>query len=163
VGRALVAELVGRGYEVVALSRHPVALAGASARAVDVGDEATLGDALGGCEAAVCRGDRRRHARSHTRLRTDGSKVVVAVAGEVDMATALKLAECLLDQLGKDVTLDFAGVTFLDARGMAALAEGYKELRASGGSLRITGERDNVRKILKVVGLDRVLHGVADH
>jgi anti-sigma B factor antagonist len=94
-------------------------------------------------------------------IRTEGSKVVVAVGGEVDMATAPQLAQCLQDQLGKDVTLDFAGVTFLDARGIAALAEGYKKLHASGGSLYITGERDHVRKILKVVDLDSVLQ--ADH
>jgi len=52
VGRALVAELVSRGHEVVAVSRHQTAVTGASARAVDVGDEAGLGDALDGCEAA---------------------------------------------------------------------------------------------------------------
>lgn len=52
VGRALAAELVGRGHDVVALSRHEARLPGAITRAVDVGDEAALGDALGGCDAA---------------------------------------------------------------------------------------------------------------
>jgi anti-sigma B factor antagonist len=96
-------------------------------------------------------------------ISAEGSQVVVAVGGEVDMATAPQLADCLRDHTGKDVTLDFAAVTFLDSRGIATLAEGYKNLQASGGSLRLVGERDNVRKIIEVVGLDRVLHGEADH
>jgi anti-sigma B factor antagonist len=95
-------------------------------------------------------------------IRAEGSKVVVAVGGEVDMASAPQLVDCLGDLRGKDVTLDFTGVTFLDSRGLATLAEGYKDLQASGGSLRLVGERDNVRKILEVVGLDRVLHGDDD-
>ena len=52
VGRALVAELVGRGYDVVALSRHEARLPGAITRTVDVGDEAALSEALAGCAAA---------------------------------------------------------------------------------------------------------------
>jgi anti-sigma B factor antagonist len=96
-------------------------------------------------------------------ISAEGSQVVVAVGGEVDMATAPQLADCLRDHVGKNVTLDFAAVAFLDSRGIATLAEGYKDLRASGGSLRLVGERDHVRKILEVVGLDRLLHGDADH
>jgi uncharacterized protein YbjT (DUF2867 family) len=52
VGRRLVTELVGRGHDVVALSRREVGLPGAITRAVDVGDEVALGDALAGCAAA---------------------------------------------------------------------------------------------------------------
>jgi uncharacterized protein YbjT (DUF2867 family) len=52
VGRALVAELVDRDYDVVALSRHEARLPGAITRVVDVGDEAALGDALGCCDTA---------------------------------------------------------------------------------------------------------------
>jgi uncharacterized protein YbjT (DUF2867 family) len=52
VGRALVAELGGLGHDVVALSRRRADLPQAIVKAVDVGDEAALGDALDGCEAA---------------------------------------------------------------------------------------------------------------
>jgi uncharacterized protein YbjT (DUF2867 family) len=52
VGRALVAEITSRGYEVVALSRRDARVPGAITRAVDIADEAALGDALGGCDAA---------------------------------------------------------------------------------------------------------------
>src|SRR4051794_41387594 len=52
VGRALVARLVDDGHDVVALGRRAPALAGASIRAVDVGDTAAVTAALDGCEAA---------------------------------------------------------------------------------------------------------------
>src|SRR4029079_18454944 len=43
---------VDDGHDVVALGRRAPDLAGASGRAVDVGDEAAVTDALEGCEAA---------------------------------------------------------------------------------------------------------------
>ena len=52
VGRALVARLAGDGHEVLALSRSGSDLPGAAARAVDVGDEAALTEALAGCAVA---------------------------------------------------------------------------------------------------------------
>jgi uncharacterized protein YbjT (DUF2867 family) len=52
VGRALVARLVADGYDVVALGRHVPELEGATGRAVDVGDEAAVTDALTRCGAA---------------------------------------------------------------------------------------------------------------
>lgn len=52
VGRALVARLAADGHEVVALSRRGTAVAGAEARAVDVGDAAAVEAALAGVDVA---------------------------------------------------------------------------------------------------------------
>src|SRR4051812_30475677 len=52
VGRALVPRLVADGHEVVALSRAGSPFAGATAKAVDVGDEPALESALSGAGAA---------------------------------------------------------------------------------------------------------------
>ncbi len=52
VGRGLVARLVGDGHAVLALSRSGTAVPGAAARAVDVGDEAALTEALAGYAVA---------------------------------------------------------------------------------------------------------------
>src|SRR3954468_10699257 len=52
VGRALAPELIAAGHDVVAFSRHGGDLPGGDARAVDVGVEAELRDALDGCEVA---------------------------------------------------------------------------------------------------------------
>jgi anti-anti-sigma factor len=95
-------------------------------------------------------------------IKSEGTAHVIAVTGEVDMATAPRLIECLQDRSDRDVILDFAGVAFIDSRGIAALLKSHKTLRARGRSLRITAEPDNVRKVLEVTGVDAVLHGAAD-
>jgi anti-sigma B factor antagonist len=92
-------------------------------------------------------------------ITSDGrSRTVIAVEGEVDLATAPQLADCLLDQTGSDVLLKLSGVTFLDAQGIAAIIQGHNALHGAGRTLRIAGERDNVRKVLDIAGLLTVLH-----
>ena len=88
----------------------------------------------------------------------DRGKVVVAVAGEVDLATAPQLAACLLDRTDRDVVVDLSRVTFLDSSGLSALVAGNQALRANGHVLRTFGEQDNVRRILEITGLDKVFH-----
>jgi anti-sigma B factor antagonist len=90
------------------------------------------------------------------------SRVVIAVAGEVDMATAPSLAECLADHADHDVILDLSGVGFLDSSGLTALINGHRVLRESGHILRTTGERDNVLKVLEIADLTSILHGEND-
>ncbi|HEY5173350.1 MAG TPA: DUF2867 domain-containing protein [Acidimicrobiia bacterium] len=52
VGRALSIALAAEAHDVIAIARHPPDVPGTEARAVDVGDEAALCDALSGCEVA---------------------------------------------------------------------------------------------------------------
>jgi len=52
VGRALISELVAQDYEVIALSRHPLAIPGVKEYAVDVADEQSLDQVLAGCDIA---------------------------------------------------------------------------------------------------------------
>jgi anti-sigma B factor antagonist len=89
----------------------------------------------------------------------DDGRVVVAVAGEVDLATAPQLAECLLGITDRDVAVDLSAVSFLDSSGVSALVAGNKALTATGHSLRTFGEQDNVRRVLEITGLDKVFHG----
>jgi anti-anti-sigma factor len=86
------------------------------------------------------------------------SKVTIAVAGEIDMATAPTLATCLRDHGDRDIVLDLAAVRFLDASGINALVDAYNMLREIGHRLWTTGERDNVRKVLDITGVLSILH-----
>ncbi len=87
--------------------------------------------------------------------------VVIAVAGEVDMATAPQLADCLLDHAETDVTVDLSRVGFLDSSGINVLVQAYKRVRDRGHRLRTTGEQDHVLAVIKASGLDDHFHG--DH
>jgi anti-sigma B factor antagonist len=93
-------------------------------------------------------------------VRQDGeARVVVEVAGEVDMATAPQLGEVLGAQRGVDLVVDLSGVPFLDSSGLSVLVRTRADLSGTGRTLRVTGEQDNVRKILEVTGLLGPLHG----
>jgi anti-sigma B factor antagonist len=99
-------------------------------------------------------------ARLSIAVRQDGeTRVVVAVAGEVDMATAPQLEQVLAGHTGVDVVVDLAGVPFLDSSGLSVLVKTRAYVEGSGRTLRVTGEQDNVRKILEVTGLLGPLHG----
>ena len=51
------------------------------------------------------------------RVEENGQGPVVWVSGELDLATAPLLRDCLDDCDGQRVTVDFSGVTFMDSRG----------------------------------------------
>jgi anti-sigma B factor antagonist len=83
--------------------------------------------------------------------RHDGT-TVVTVAGEIDMATAAELGECLVGTQGH-VIVDLRGVSFLDASGIGTLASARNQLLETGGDLRLRKPQGMVRKVLEVTGL----------
>ena len=88
----------------------------------------------------------------------ESGETAVAVAGEVDFATAPQLADRLLDLTGHDVAVDLSAVTFLDSSGIAALVRANQAITGTGHRLRTFGEQDNVLRVLEIAGLDRLFH-----
>jgi anti-sigma B factor antagonist len=87
------------------------------------------------------------------------TRIVIAVTGEVDLASSPQLTECLLTHTDRDAVLDLSGVDFLDSTGINALIQGYNALRDAGHTLRTTGEQAHVLKVLDLTGLTELLHG----
>jgi stage II sporulation protein AA (anti-sigma F factor antagonist) len=57
-----------------------------------------------------------------------------------------------------DITLEFAGVSFVDSSGLGVLVGAYKRLQGDGrGALHITGAQPAVRKVFEITGLATVL------
>jgi anti-anti-sigma factor len=84
----------------------------------------------------------------------------LAVFGEVDMGTADQLvakASALLDEAPADLTLDFAGITFLDSAGVKALVSIYQHAFARGCKLTVTNLRPHIRHVLEITRLDEIL------
>jgi anti-sigma B factor antagonist len=88
--------------------------------------------------------------------RQDGA--CVAVAGEVDAYTAPRMLAELLAALETDarLTVDLAGVTFMDSQGLAALLRARQEAERRGGQLRLERVSPRVRKLLELTRLDTV-------
>lgn len=90
----------------------------------------------------------------------DHGRAVVAVSGELDMSTAPALSQSLdgvLDQHPQDVTLDLAGVDFIDSTGLTLLVRTSNALQRHEGALHLTSPTPPVRRVLEIVGLDGLL------
>jgi len=84
---------------------------------------------------------------------------VIDVQGEIDMYTAPRLRELLIDLVSKGscqlvVNLDKVG--FLDSTGLGVLVGGLKRVRAHDGSLDLACTQQPILKILKITGLTEV-------
>jgi len=86
---------------------------------------------------------------------------VVVVRGEIDVATSPQLRtelNALVERGARDITLEFAGVSFVDSSGLGVLVGAYKRLRDEGdGSIRIVGAQPSVRKVFEITGLETAL------
>jgi anti-sigma B factor antagonist len=97
---------------------------------------------------------------------TDGIEVIDA-QGEIDMYTAPRLRELLIDLVSKGsyrlvVNLDKVG--FLDSTGLGVLVGGLKRVRAHDGSLDLVCTQQRILKIFRITGLTEVfgIHQTVD-
>jgi anti-sigma B factor antagonist len=84
---------------------------------------------------------------------------VIDVQGEIDMYTAPRLRELLIDLVSKgsyQLVVNFDKVGFLDSTGLGVLVEGLKRVRARDGSLDLVCAQQRILKILKITGLTEV-------
>ncbi len=91
--------------------------------------------------------------------RVEGDSTIVSVAGEIDVYTAPKLREQLIDLVGAGayhLVVDMEGVEFLDSTGLGVLVGGLKRVRAHEGSLRLVCTQDRILKIFRITGLTKV-------
>lgn len=84
---------------------------------------------------------------------------IVTPAGELDIATAPQLRECLLAFLPARPALvvDLNQVSFCDATGLGVLAGAANRARASGNSLHLVCSRTDIRRLFELTGLTRRL------
>jgi anti-anti-sigma factor len=93
-------------------------------------------------------------------------RVVVAVRGELDLATAPELETVLLERLdaGEDVVLDLRELEFMDSSGLRVLVTAHA--RATDGGPRFAIVRpppgSEVARILDIAGVDQQLNVVED-
>ncbi|MDA8267603.1 MAG: STAS domain-containing protein [Actinomycetota bacterium] len=84
---------------------------------------------------------------------------VLAAAGEIDVYTAPRLREQLL-QLAHaghaTVVVDLTEVSFIDSTGLGVLVSGLKRFREAGGDLRLVVTQPQILKVLEITGLSSV-------
>lgn len=82
-----------------------------------------------------------------------GGHVVVALRGELDLVYAPAVATALADLAvcQPRIIVNLAGLEFIDASGIAALARGRRHARHAGGDLLLAAPRRPVRRVLTIL------------
>jgi anti-sigma B factor antagonist len=81
---------------------------------------------------------------------------VLAVEGEIDIATAPVLRDRLQDrvQAGEStIVVDLVNVTFLDSTGLGVLVGALKACREAGGDLVLVVQESRIMKLFDITGL----------
>lgn len=84
---------------------------------------------------------------------------VLAVTGEVDVYTAPRLREKLVELVSQgkhQIVVDLEGVDFLDSTGLGVLVGGLKRLRSHEGELSLVCTRQRILKVFEITGLTKV-------
>jgi anti-sigma B factor antagonist len=91
-------------------------------------------------------------------LDRSGMEVIVRLNGRIDVDSSPDLRNCLLEilsgkQLLHAVTVDCAGVVFIEASGVATLVEALKVARHRQIRLHLQGLHGSVLRLFEVTGL----------
>ena len=98
-----------------------------------------------------------------THSRASDGRIRIALAGELDMATAPDVLGCVQDaaaEPGCDVLVDLSGLSFADSAGISSLITICKRVRSEGGTFSVSGLQHEVRRVLEVAGLLEYLNVV---
>ncbi|MGN6696322.1 MAG: STAS domain-containing protein [Aquihabitans sp.] len=103
--------------------------------------------------------DPRLHARPVVAERR-GDDLTLYVSGALSMNVSEEVARQALFDIGEGaamVTVDLAGVTFIDSTGIRALIEMHRRVTETGGRMVITRPHEAARHMLTLVRLDTVI------
>ena len=85
----------------------------------------------------------------------------LSLSGEIDHHGAKGLMRELTEEvdavLPRRLTVDCSRVTFMDSSGIAVLLRLWKRMEALGGSIRVTGLREQPARVLRAAGLERLI------
>jgi anti-sigma B factor antagonist len=90
--------------------------------------------------------------------REEGSTLVVAFEGDVDLQTSPEARKVLLEAVGHGgtVVVDLSGVNYIDSSGIASLVEALQRARQLGGALSLAAVSEAALRVLRLARLDRV-------
>jgi anti-anti-sigma factor len=91
--------------------------------------------------------------------RADNDSPVLAVAGEIDLATAsqfMAAVDEVLDRWGR-VELDLRETSFMDSSGLAVITRAYVRLGQVREGVVVRGASPIVLRVLQASGIDRII------
>ena len=88
-----------------------------------------------------------------------GDEKVLRLTGEIDLETVASLIQALrkATDAGGEIMVDLSGVSYMDSQGVRALRNAHQQALTNGGMLRLRGCHGVVDRVIRLVGLDRVI------
>jgi anti-anti-sigma factor len=90
-------------------------------------------------------------------VRMEGTALVAAIRGEIDLHNAPELRTELLDLLNKQnpsrLVLNLAEVPYMDSSAIAVLVEALQKLHKTGGKVLLANPQPRVRSLLDIARL----------
>jgi anti-sigma B factor antagonist len=92
---------------------------------------------------------------------------VVSLRGEIDVYTAPRLRQTLIDLVeggASEIVVDMEHVDFLDSTGLGVLVGGLKRVKDRDGEMKLVAKQDRILKIFDITGLSKVfpMYGTLD-
>lgn len=93
-------------------------------------------------------------------IKSTGEVLTVYLKGEIDHHSAKGMREeidkAIEYSMPSLVILDFSEVTFMDSSGIGLVMGRYKNLQKTGAGLNISNLPENIYKIMKFAGIERL-------
>ncbi len=86
---------------------------------------------------------------------------VVKVPKELDITISDRFKSCVVEELLKKkkskIVLDFSSCEYIDSSGLGVVISIYKRSMMEGGTTILAGLNEDVKRVLSITGLNRVL------
>ena len=90
-----------------------------------------------------------------------GNIMTAKLDGEIDHHTAKQVREQIDAAIDADapavLILDFRDITFMDSSGIGLIMGRYRAMKLVGGEVRIINPSPNIKRVLKLAGMDRLV------
>jgi anti-sigma B factor antagonist len=89
-------------------------------------------------------------------LAPDAEGLVVALAGELDLASVPELDQCLQELTGTDpgrLLIDLSGLDFMDSTGLALMVRAHRSAETNGHSLALRRGPAQVQRLFELTRL----------
>ncbi|GAW91349.1 anti-sigma F factor antagonist [Calderihabitans maritimus] len=95
------------------------------------------------------------------KLSRERDVLIVDLQGELDLLVAdnfrSEIDRCLEEWPVRNLLLDLKEVTFIDSSGLGVILGRYKKVTERGGKVLLTGARPQIKKILELSGLLKIM------
>ena len=88
------------------------------------------------------------------------NSIIAHINGDIDHHTAKEIRETI-DSVAErtspqKLTLDFRGVTFMDSSGIGLVMGRYRLMNALGGQLEVINVSSQIKKVMRISGVDKI-------